>query len=363
MRVYGLGETKGERVAARAVEQARLLLDQQRRQQAREAWHEIPVQVARGGVNVGVVGRVGEGAVGVGAERRLVAAHELGPEEAREVDARQARDGRLAREGAREIEQIEATVGAAVALEVGRRVHDLALLGHEARHMRPEVEDLAGALHHVSHARRLVVYRVAAVVGAVHERRVVERQERDGDQAEAAVVDERHQRQAQVANGAVKVRLQSLELVTGDGRRRRVVVAVQTLGVERKLEQNVLRNVLAAARHATDVRRLDGLLRVGQIHLRDDDLAVRRGRVQKVLRQPDQRQVGRNLFVDRRVGREGRDLLHDRLEALIPIRVIFVLIEILVIIVVGINIQVFLVVIIIIHACTVVGCIFRHELC
>ncbi len=52
---------------------------------------------------------------------------------------------------------------------------------------------------------------------------------------------------------------------------------IEVVGVVGKLEEDVGVHVLGAAGHAAGVDRLDRLVRVGQIHLRDDGLAEPRG--------------------------------------------------------------------------------------
>jgi hypothetical protein len=100
---------------------------------------------------------------------------------------------------------------------------------------------------------------------------------------------------------------------------RSVVTSVESIGIECKLEQDVVHNVLASTRNASEIHGLESLFVIWQVDLRDDDLAIRAGTVQKIVAQRNQRVVGRYLLCLGCIVRKGLELLHDRLEPLIPI--------------------------------------------
>jgi hypothetical protein len=125
-----------------------------------------------------------------------------------------------------------------------------------------------------------------------------------------SIIHKCHQREAQSRDTQIKVRLKAFELMSCNGCCRSVVVAIESLRIDCKLEQDATTNVLEPTSHSTcwqppqcrsvdsspinrseihtNTHRFDGFLLVIQVEFRDDDLAIRHGREQKVLRQANQ---------------------------------------------------------------------------
>mmetsp|Transcript_7050 Transcript_7050/g.17845 ORF Transcript_7050/g.17845 Transcript_7050/m.17845 type:complete len:284 (-) Transcript_7050:226-1077(-) len=259
-----------------------------------EARDDNVCQVLGGGVHLQIVlPRVGVGihkpAVRVGAQRDGVLLHKLGAKQAVQVRARHLGDGLHGWHSAAEVQQVVAAVRALVPLDVCRRVQSYArLVAVHPAEVWLDVHGLGGALHDAQHALVLGVHCVPPVVGTIHKRARVERQEGDGNQAEPHVVHQGHERHVQVVDAAAEVADEPLQLVARR-LRRRVVAAVDVVVVHSKLEEDTVHDELGPARNAAHVLGPDSLLL--EVALGDDDAAIDLGRVDEVLAEVQQLRV------------------------------------------------------------------------
>mmetsp|Transcript_10105 Transcript_10105/g.41175 ORF Transcript_10105/g.41175 Transcript_10105/m.41175 type:complete len:354 (+) Transcript_10105:271-1332(+) len=276
-------------------------------------------KMLRGSRNFVVVLRGGKVRECVAAEGARELLHQLWPQEAEEVRASDVPARLLARERSAKVHQVVPPVGAEVALHVGGRVDEGAAGGVGASVVPADIEDAGGVLHLPVEGGILVEDSAPTVVRSADQCLPSDGQEGDGEEAESAVVDQRNQRETEALDGAVEVRLHALQLVPRHLRRGRVVAAVDALRVKRELEQDASHEVLAATCHSSDVDGLDGLLGVGEIDLGNDDLAVRGGRVEEVLGETDECDVGVDLLGRGSVGLEAENLADDGLEAVVPV--------------------------------------------
>jgi hypothetical protein len=91
----------------------------------------------------------------------------------------------------------------------------------------------------------------AGVARAVDDRVGADRQQRDGDEPKAHVVDEADERKVQQRHAGVEVGLEALEVVAGrlGGNH---VAAVQAAAVDGELEHGAIDEILEAARKAAE---------------------------------------------------------------------------------------------------------------
>ena len=157
-------------------------------------------------------------------------------------------------------------------LNVGGRVKEFATGRMKAGFMFFDVEDFGRPFHHVRKGQIIVVNRIPSIPRTVNNRPVIDGQHRHCDQSKSffcvillhskrererergnqtAIVDEGHEREMKTRNLAVKVRLKAFEFVSSHLGRGGVVIAVETLCIERKLEQDLMHLIFRSSRHSS----------------------------------------------------------------------------------------------------------------